>query len=346
MKIRTIEWKRNKIRIINQTGLPCRLEYKYIKDLKTLWSALKRLQIRGAPAIGAAAALGVFLGVKNLQAKDFLSFSKRLERVIKYIGSARPTAVNLFWALQRMRDCAFKNKDKEIPRLKKILLKEAQRIMDEDRKACRRMADFGARLIKNGSNILTICNAGALATVDYGTALGIIYRARELKKRLHVYVCETRPLLQGARLTSWELRKNRVPATLITDNMAATLMREGRIDLVIAGADRIAANADTANKIGTYNLAVLAKFHKIPFYIAAPASSFDPEIKSGRQIPIEQRAVEEVTTLFFKKPIAPKGIRVYNPAFDVTPHKLITAIITEKGILRAPYRENIKRLLR
>lgn len=301
------------------------------------------MEVRGAPAIGAAAALGVVLGVKNWKAKDFISFKKKLDRASGYICTARPTAVNLFWAVKRMRDYAVRNQNKTIPELKDLLLKEARQIMEEDKIACRRMGDFGAKLIKSNSNILTICNAGALATVDYGTALGVIYRAKELKKKIHVYACETRPLLQGARLTAWELTRNKIPTTLITDNMAATLMQQGRINLVIAGADRIARNGDTANKIGTYNLAVLAHYHKIPFYIAAPVSTFDLKIPSGKYIPIEQRHKYEVTGLFFKSSIAPKGMKVYNPAFDVTPNELITAIITEKGILRPPYGKNIKK---
>ena len=345
MNIKTIEWKKNGIKIIDQTKLPGKLEYLYIKDLKTLWRAVKELKVRGAPALGAAAALGAYLGIKNSKAKDFAKFSKELDKVTKYIAASRPTARNLFWALERVCSIAVINRHKSIPAIKKMIFTEAKKIMQEDRTACRKMASFGEKLIKPGSNILTICNAGALATVDYGTAQGVIYRAKEKGKRIKVYASETRPLLQGARLTSWELKAKGVDTTLITDSMSATLMGQGKIDLVIAGADRIAANGDTANKIGTYNLAVLAKYHKIPFYIAAPQSTFDLALQSGRQIPIEQRRSDEVTSLFFKRPIAPKGIKVYNPAFDVTPYGLITAIITEKGIIRPPYKKNIKKIL-
>ena len=345
MNIRTIEWKKNAIKIIDQTKLPGKLEYLYAKDLKTLWKAIRQLQVRGAPALGAAAALGVYLGIKDSKAKNFAQFSQELDKVAKYIATSRPTARNLFWALERACSVAVINRHKPIAKIKKLIFSEAQKIIEEDRIACRKMGAFGEKLIKNESSILTICNAGALATIDYGTALGVVYRAKEKGKKIKVYACETRPLLQGARLTVWELKTKGVDTTLITDSMAATLMQQGKIDLVITGADRIALNGDSANKIGTYNLAVLAKFHKIPFYIAAPESTFDLSIKSGRQIPIEQRRPEEVTSLFFKRPIAPKGIKVYNPAFDVTPSALITAIITEKGIIGKPFKDNIKKVL-
>lgn len=345
MNIKTIEWKNNAIKIIDQTKLPGELRYLYIRDLRVLWRAIKELKVRGAPALGAAAALGIYFGIKDSKAKTFAKFSQDLGRVTKYIATSRPTARNLFWALERVCGVAVVNRHRSIPAIKKLIFAEAKKIIAEDRAACRRMSSFGARLIETGSNILTICNAGALATVDYGTAQGVIYRAKEIGKRIKVYASETRPLLQGARLTSWELKAKGIDTTLITDSMAATLMKQGKIDLVLAGADRIAANGDTANKIGTYNLAVLAKYHKIPFYIVAPESTFDLNLASGKQIPIEQRNPEEVTSLFFKRPIAPKGIKVYNPAFDVTPSALITAIITEKGVIRPPYKKNIKRTL-
>jgi len=345
MNIKTIEWKKNAIKIIDQTKLPGKLEYLYINDLKTLWRAIRELKVRGAPALGAAAALGLYLGIKDSKAKNFAQFSKELDRVAKYIATSRPTARNLFWALERVCSVVAINRHKPIAELKKLIFSEAKKIIEEDRSACRRMGEFGEKLIKNGNSILTICNAGALATIDYGTALGVIYRAKEKGKRIKVYASETRPLLQGARLTTWELKAKGIDTTLITDNMAATLMQQGKIDLVITGADRIAANGDSANKIGTYNLAVLAKFHKIPFYIAAPESTFDLSLQTGRQIPIEQRNSSEVTSLFFKRPITPKGIKVYNPAFDVTPNRLITAIITEKGVIRPPYKKNIKKVL-
>jgi len=346
MNIRTIEWRNNKIRIIDQTKLPARLEYLYLKDLKSLWRAIRYMKIRGAPALGAAAALGVYLGIKNSKAKNFREFSKKLDKIAKYIATSRPTARNLFWAIERMYSIAARNKDKSIPKIKRLIFQEAQKIIEEDRTICRKMGYCGAKLIKNNDTILTICNAGILATIDYGTALGVIYRAKEENKNVKVFACETRPMLQGARLTTWELKKKGIDVTLICDSMAAALMRQGKIDKIIVGADRIAANGDIANKIGTYNLAVLADYHKIPFYIAAPSSTFDLRIRSGKDIPIEERKSGEVTTLFFKRPIAPKGIKIFNPVFDVTPNNLITAIITDRGIIRPPYTLNIKRILR
>ena len=288
----------------------------------------------------------MYLGIKDSCAKSFGQFEEGLNRVIAYLGSARPTAINLFWGLERMRKAALRNKNLSVSVIKKALLTEALRIIEEDRAACRAIGRHGAGLIKNNDAILTVCNAGILATIDYGTALGVMYKAKTQGKKLKVYSCETRPLLQGSRLTTWELSKNDFDVTLICDNMAAELMRQGLIDLVIAGADRIAANGDTANKIGTYSLAALSKFHKIPFYIAAPASSFDLSIRTGKEIPIEQRDAREVTELFFKKPVAPEGIKVFNPAFDVTPHELISAIITEKGVMRPPFVSNIRKLIR
>ena len=244
-----------------------------------------------------------------------------------------------------MRQAALANKDKPVFALKKIILSEAKKIIEEDRTSCRRIGQFGARLVKDNDTILTVCNAGMLATIDYGTALGVIYRADEEGKNIKVFACETRPMLQGARLTTWELKRKGVDVTLICDNMAATLMAQGKIDKVIVGADRIAANGDAANKIGTYNLAVLSRYHKIPFYVAAPAPTFDLGIRTGREIPIEQRKKDEVTDLFFKRSIAPKGVAVFNPAFDVTPNNLITAIVTDKGIIRPPFKKNIKKIL-
>ncbi len=344
MKLKTIEWKNNSIKIIDQTKLPSKFEYLYIRELKTLWKAIKELKVRGAPALGAAAALGVYLGIKDSKARVFGAFSQELGRVSAYLGTSRPTARNLFWGLERMEKTAEKNSSLNIPALKKILFAEAQKIIAEDMSACRLIGAHGAELIKDGDNILTVCNAGILATIDYGTALGVIYKAKEDGKRIKVYACETRPLLQGARLTSWELKKNGIDVTLICDNMAATLMKDGKIDKVIAGADRICANGDTANKIGTYSLAVLSRHHKIPFYIAAPFSTFDLEMDSGNEIIIEQRPAEEVTELFFKKPAAAKGVSVFNPAFDVTPHELISAIVTERGVIRPPFGAGIKKL--
>ncbi|MFZ5800618.1 MAG: S-methyl-5-thioribose-1-phosphate isomerase [Candidatus Omnitrophota bacterium] len=345
MTIETIKWTGNKIRIIDQRKLPHKLEYVYCEEIKTLWKAIKTLQVRGAPAIGIAGALGVILGVQHRHTESFTEFKREIDGVIKYLASSRPTAVNLFNALERMRMVVRENSRLPVAQVKKLLLKTALKILDEDKELCRKMAGFGAALIKNNDRLLTVCNAGALATADYGTALGVMYRAKEQRKKFSVFACETRPLLQGARLTTWELQREKIPVTLICDNMAATLMAQGRIDKVFAGADRIAANGDAANKIGTYNLAVLAKFHCLPFYVVAPSTSFDLKIKSGKQITIEERDSKEVTQIMGRA-IAPKGIKVYNPAFDVTPNQLITAIITEKGIIRPPYIKNIQRILK
>ncbi|MGD0336657.1 MAG: S-methyl-5-thioribose-1-phosphate isomerase [Candidatus Omnitrophota bacterium] len=346
MGIRTIEWKNNSIKIIDQTKLPGRLEYIYIKDLKALWKAIKIMQIRGAPALGAAAALGVYLGIRNKRSGNFNQFSKALDKIISYIASSRPTARNLFWALERMRGQALRHRGEPVTKIKEILFKEARNIIEEDRRSCRLIGSFGVQLIKNSDTILTICNTGILATIDYGTALGVIYSAKNKGRKIDVFACETRPMLQGARLTTWELNRSGIGVTLITDSMAATLMRMKKIDKVITGADRIAANGDTANKIGTYNLAVLAKYHKVPFYVAAPGSTFDLRIKRGRDIRIEERPADELKSLFFKKPIAGKAIKVFNPAFDVTPAELIIAFITDKGIIRKPSRNNILKILR
>ncbi|MGE5197705.1 MAG: S-methyl-5-thioribose-1-phosphate isomerase [Deltaproteobacteria bacterium] len=343
--MRTIRWVNDGIKIIDQTRLPLRLEYTYIKNLKALRRAIRTMKIRGAPALGAAAALGVYLAARDSKAKSFPGFNAELDRASDYIASSRPTARNLFWGLERMRSVALRNRLKPVPEIKKLLFREAQKIIEEDRVTCRRIAGFGAKLLKNNDAVMTICNAGILATIDYGTALGVVYRAKEEGKKIRVYACETRPMLQGARLTAWELRQKRVEVTLLCDNMAADLMRQRKIDKVIAGADRIASNGDTANKIGTYGLAVLCRYHKIPFYIAAPASTFDLRMKSGKEIPIEERNADEVTRLFFSRPVTPSGVKVFNPAFDVTPNNLITAIITEKGIIRPAYRKNIRKIL-
>jgi len=346
MDIRTIEWQNNSIKMIDQTKLPLKLEYIYIKELPLLWEAIKVMRVRGAPALGAAAALGVYLGIKDSKAKNFREFGRELDKVAKYIASCRPTARNLFWGIEKICSIAVRNKHKPIAAIKKMILREALTLIEEDRRACRNIGRYGATLIKNKDTILTICNAGILATVDYGTALGVIYRAKEQGKTLKVFSCETRPMLQGARLTTWELKKKGVDVTLICDSMAAALMRQGKIKKVIAGADRIAANGDTANKIGTYSLAVLSRYHGIPFYIAAPASTFDLKIKNGKDIPIEERQAREVTELFFQRPIANSDIKVFNPAFDVTPQGLISAIITDKGIIRPPYIKNILKILK
>lgn len=333
MPVQTITWKNNKVRIIDQTRLPHKLVYLDIKDVRSMWHAIKTLKVRGAPAIGVAGAFGAVLGMQNIKADTYDAFKRRLDEVIKYLVSCRPTAVNLSWALERIKICAEKNRSKRTAEIKAALLGEALKIMEEDKLCCRRMAGHGAKLIKSGDRILTHCNAGGLATVDYGTALGVLFEAKRQGRKIKVFVDETRPLLQGARLTTWELLKEKIDVTLICDNMAASLMEQGEIDKVFVGADRIAKNGDVANKIGTYNLAVLARYHGIPFYVVAPSSTFDVKLSSGKDIPIEQRDKDEVRCVAGRL-IAPKNINAYNPAFDVTPARLIAAIITEKGIFR------------
>ena len=345
MAIETIKWVKGAARIIDQTKLPNKFEYIYCRDVETMWQAIKRLSVRGAPAIGVAAAFGVLLGIQSFKGQDKLKFLKLFHKTCDYLATSRPTAVNLFNMLNEMRAVVDRNPMADVTSLKKLLFKQAMSIFKADQDVCRRMGNHGAKLIKNKMQCLTVCNAGALATVDYGTALGVFYSAKEKGKKFSVYSCETRPLLQGARLTCWELLRQKIDTTLICDNMAASLMAKGKVDIIFTGADRIASNGDTANKIGTYMLAVLAKHHSIPFYIVAPRSTFDLAIKSGKQIPIEERKSDEVTHLA-GIPIAPKGIKVYNPAFDVTPAKLITGIVTEYGTIRPSYVKNISVSLR
>ena len=344
MPINTIEWNNNKVKLIDQTLLPNKLSYVYCKDVRSLWHAIRTLKVRGAPAIGIAGALGAVLGIQKSNASTYKDFERELRKVTRYLASSRPTAVNLSWALDRMERVAKENSSKDIPAIKVLLLKEALKIIEEDKEISRKMAEYGAKLLDNGDTVLTHCNAGGLATADYGTALGVIYKAKEMAKHIRVYADETRPLLQGSRLTAWELMKNGIDVTLICDNMAAEVMKEGRIDKVIVGADRIAANGDTANKIGTYGVALLARAHNIPFYVVAPASTFDLTLKSGDEIPIEERGKNEIIAGFGKR-TAPHNVKVYNPAFDVTPAKLITAIVTEKGILRPPYKKSISQMV-
>lgn len=344
-ELSSLTWSGDAIKIIDQRQLPGKLNYLRIENIQQLWQAIKSLAVRGAPALGVAGAFGVYLGIKDYRANNFSEFHKKLRKVITFLGSCRPTAKNLFWGMERVYQVAMQNQKEPVFKIKKLILEEAKKIIQEERLACRKIGFFGNKLIKNNASILTICNTGILATVDYGTALGVVYYAQEKKKKIRVYACETRPLLQGARLTCWELRRKKVDVTLICDNMAAFLMQQKKIDLVIAGADRIAANGDTANKIGTYNLAVLSKYHRIPFYIAAPVSTFDLQLKTKKDIPIEQRSPDEVSKLFFKRPMAASGVKIYNPAFDLTPHELISAFITDKGIIRPPYPKNIQTVI-
>jgi methylthioribose-1-phosphate isomerase len=339
----TLEWNKNRLKLIDQRLLPQELKYIYCRNATEVWSAIRSLKVRGAPAIGIAAAFGVYLGVRNYRAKKYADFKKNFIKCSSFIKTARPTAVNLFWSLDRL-EARVKNNPQLAPEiLKKIVFGEAMTIYNEDRLICRRLAEYGARLIHRGDTLLTYCNAGVLATVDYGTALGVIYMAKSRGKRVKVYACETRPVLQGSRLTSWELMQQKVNVTLICDNAAAFLMAKGKIDKIFVGADRIAANGDTANKIGTYNLAVCARYHKVPFYVVAPLSTFDFSVKDAKGIPIEQRSPDEVRKIK-NVYIAPKTVKVYNPAFDITPAELISAIVTEKGIVRRPNRRKLSKL--
>ena len=340
MAVSTIEWANGRIRMIDQTLLPTEFKQIYCDDIASVWEAIKALRVRGAPAIGIAAALGAVLGTWDSTATTYDAFAAELKSATDYLATSRPTAVNLFWALERINRTAAENSHLDIPAIKARLLAEAQEIIEEDKAMCRAIGQHGMALLNENDTILTHCNAGGLATSDYGTALAVMFSAHEAGKNIHVFADETRPLLQGARLTTWELMQAGIDVTLICDNMAAQVMKEGKIQCVIVGADRIAANGDTANKIGTYNVAILAEAHGIPFYVAAPTSTLDFALKTGDEIPIEQRAAEEITEGFGKM-TAPEGVKVYSPAFDVTPAALVTAIITEKGVARPPYTESL-----
>ena len=334
-----IQWQNNKVKLIDQTRLPREELYLELGSYQEVASAIKEMKVRGAPAIGVAGAYGIALSALKITASSKSEFSAGLEEVIRTIEATRPTARNLFMATERMRQAAATSDAPD--EIKAALVSEAAKIHAEEMEATLKLSELGCGLIKDGFTILTHCNAGPLATNGYGTALGVIIYAARQGKRINVFADETRPLLQGARLTAWELKQAEIPFTLITDSMAGHFMKQGRIDCVIVGADRIAANGDTANKIGTYTLAVLAMEHGIPFYIAAPTSTMDMSINSGDGIPIEERSPEEVTHIQGIA-IAPEGTKAANPAFDVTPHHYITAIITEKGIITEPYVERLR----
>lgn len=344
MHERTIWTEGEQVYLIDQTLLPGERRVLEVHTVGEMWEAIRTLRVRGAPAIGIAAALGVWLGVRQVNEYETIPLHQAVENACRYLATARPTAVNLFWALDRIRGVVAAHPDAGIRQLKALLLKEAQRMLDEDNEVCLAIGRHGASLLQDGSRILTHCNAGGLATAQFGTALAPVYFAVEQeRKKIAVIADETRPLLQGARLTAWELMRAGVDVTLICDNMAGSVMRRGMVDAVIVGTDRVAANGDVANKIGTYGVAVLARQHGIPFYVAAPLSSIDISIPSGDGIPIEERAEEEVTTLGGVR-IAPEGVKVYNPAFDITPAELVTAFITEKGIIEPPFGESLQRL--
>ncbi|MBM3804573.1 MAG: S-methyl-5-thioribose-1-phosphate isomerase [Acidimicrobiia bacterium] len=339
---KTLEWTQHGVVMIDQRKLPTEEVYPLFKTYQEVAQAIRDMVVRGAPAIGVAAAMGVALGAKQIQADSIQEFERKFAEICDVLASTRPTAVNLFWAIERMKGvCRQLLPKADLQTFKEALESEAVRMHEEDIALNRQLGRFGADLL--GERVLTHCNAGALATAGYGTALGVIRAAVERGKKIQVFADETRPFLQGARLTAWELQKDNIPVTLITDNMAGYFMQQGKIDCVVVGADRIAANGDVANKIGTYSVAVLAKENSIPFYVAAPISTLDLGLPSGDQIPIEQRPSREVTHIQ-QSAIAPEGVRVANPAFDVTPNRYVAAIITERGVARAPYEQSLRDL--
>jgi methylthioribose-1-phosphate isomerase len=349
MHVETLRWEGGRpgfVRLVEQTRLPGKHEHLDVKTVDAMVDAIQRLAVRGAPAIGVAAAYGMLLDIQHLADKSPENVVGRAKEAAATLAKSRPTAVNLMWALKRMDARANRDMGRKLSGAQILdgLFEEAHAICAEDKATCAKLGDVGAQILEDGWTVLTHCNAGALATAGIGTALAPLYRAKEQGKRIAVFVDETRPLLQGARLTAWELGRAGIEVTLITDNMAGRVMFEGKIDAVFVGADRIARNGDTANKIGTYSLAVLAREHDIPFYVVAPLSTFDPSIADGSQIPIEQRAAEEVTQGFGVR-TAPEGVKVYNPAFDVTPARLITGIVTEVGLISKPDTESVGRAL-
>ena len=341
--IQTLEWTNQGVRFIDQTKLPTEEVYVTCTTHQQVAEVIRSMVVRGAPAIGVAAAMGIALGVSNSKAESTGDLKHDFDQICDLIGKTRPTAVNLFWAIGRMQEKFERIRIRPIPQIKQDLIDEAQRMHAEDIAANRAMGRHGATLMPNSGGVLTHCNAGALATAGYGTALGVIRAAVEQGKKIHVYADETRPFLQGSRLTAWELMKDGIPTTVISDNMAGVMMQQGKIGAIVVGADRIAANGDVANKIGTYTVAVLAKEHSIPFYVAAPISTVDLATPNGSKIPIEQRNSREVTHIAGKQ-MTPDGVQIENPAFDVTPAKYVTAIVTERGIARAPYGESLGKL--
>ncbi|HEX8651824.1 MAG TPA: S-methyl-5-thioribose-1-phosphate isomerase [Pyrinomonadaceae bacterium] len=345
--IKTVEWTDEGVRMLDQRLLPTEEKYLMLRSYEEVAEAIKKMVVRGAPAIGVSAAMGLALGAKQSVGTSVADLEFDFDYMCEVMAGTRPTAVNLFWAIERMREALRRGKAEtdDVEEVKRRLVHEAQMIFDDDIEANRALGRFGGELISDGATVLTHCNAGALATAgDYGTALGVIRGARDAGKRIAVIADETRPFLQGSRLTAWELTRDEIPVTLITDNMAGHVMKQGKVDAVVVGADRIASNGDTANKIGTYMVAVLAREHDIPFYVAAPISTIDLTLKTGEEIPIEERDTREVTHMRDQQ-LAPEGVEVQNPAFDVTPNKLIAAIITDKGVARQPFTESLKRMV-
>jgi len=342
--IQTLEWTDNGVRFIDQTKLPTKETYVTCETHEQVADVIRTMVVRGAPAIGVAAAMGIALGVKNSKAETVADLKRELDQICDIIGKTRPTAVNLFWAIRRMQEKFERVRIRPLAQIKQDLIEESKRMYAEDIAANQAMGRHGATLMPSEGGVLTHCNAGALATAGYGTALGVIRAAVEQGKKIHVYADETRPFLQGSRLTAWELMKDGIPTTVISDNMAGAMMKQGKIGAIVVGADRIAANGDVANKIGTYTVAVLAKEHGIPFYVAAPISTVDLACPDGSKIPIEQRNAREITHIAGKQ-MVPDGVSIENPAFDVTPAKYVTAIITEHGIAREPYGESLRALV-
>jgi methylthioribose-1-phosphate isomerase len=341
--IQTLEWTQSGVVFIDQTKLPTEEVYVTCTTHQQVADVIRNMVVRGAPAIGVAAAMGIALGVKNSKAENGADLKKDFDQICETIRQTRPTAVNLFWAIRRMSEKFEILRIRPIAQIQQALIEESQRMHAEDIAANQAMGRYGAELMPSSGGVLTHCNAGALATAGYGTALGVIRAAVEAGKKIHVYADETRPFLQGSRLTAWELMKDGIPTTVISDNMAGVMMQQGKIGAIVVGADRIAANGDVANKVGTYTVAVLAKEHDIPFYVAAPISTVDLATPDGSKIPIEQRNAREVTHIAGKQ-MVPDGVEVENPAFDVTPAKYVTAIITERGIAHAPYIESLLNL--
>jgi methylthioribose-1-phosphate isomerase len=341
--LQSVSYENGTLTILDQTKLPNLTEFIKIDRIEDAWDAIKQLKVRGAPAIGIAAAYGLLLGIQHATEENFDTFYEDFQKHSNYLATSRPTAVNLFWALKRMNERVLKEKEKPIFFIKNALEEEAHLIRQEDEEVCRSIGEHALTLFHDGIGVLTHCNAGGIATAKYGTALAPMYLAKEKGWNIKVYADETRPLLQGARLTTWELQQAGIDVTLITDSMAAMVMSKGWIQAVIVGCDRVAANGDVANKIGTYGVALLAKAHNIPFYVAAPISTIDISTKTGQDIPIEERNAEEITEGFGTL-TAPVGVKVFNPAFDVTPAEFITAIITEKGVLKGNYQEELPKL--
>jgi methylthioribose-1-phosphate isomerase len=342
--IQTLEWTEQGVRFIDQTKLPTEETYVTCKTHEQVADVIRTMVVRGAPAIGVAAAMGIALGIDNSKAETVGELKRELDQICEVIGKTRPTAVNLFWAIRRMQEKFERVRIRPVAQIKRELVEESKRMHAEDIAANQAMGRHGAALMPSEGGVLTHCNAGALATAGYGTALGVIRAAVEQGKKIHVYADETRPFLQGSRLTAWELMKDGIPTTVIADNMAGAMMKQGKIGAIVVGADRIAANGDVANKIGTYSVAVLAKENGIPFYVAAPISTVDMACPTGDQIPIEQRNVREVSHIAGKQ-MTPDGVSIENPAFDVTPGKYVSAIITERGLAREPYTESLLRLM-